>query len=289
VLISEGDRRAERREFVEQVLEPERPLHELAAPWARVIAEETVRLTTTAGREGILDWDAFNEHWWNVVRRVVFGSNEAEDRELTDLLGTLRLDGNWAYLHPQRESDRARFFELLHACVKTAGPDSLAAKLVTLPAQDGVDPVGQMSHWLFAFDAAGMVTARALALLATHPEQGKRARDELASLDLGEPQQLEYHRACVLESVRLWPTTPALLRESRADTPSGRAGATYFVYTSFFHRDSETLAYADRFEPVSGSRSRPVPVTCGDRYSSVMGHDRGRVVAPALSDLRPAS
>jgi cytochrome P450 len=249
VLISGGERRAGRRDFVERVLEPERPLHELAAPWARVIAEETTRLTASAAREGILDWDTFNEHWWNVVRGVVFGSNEAEDRELTDLLGTLRLDGNWAYLHPRRENDRARFFELLHARVKAAGPGSLAAKLVTSPARDGVDPVGQIPHWLFAFDAAGMATARALALLATHPEQGERARDELAALDLGEPRQLEYHRACVLESVRLWPTTPALLRESRADTPSGRAGTTFFVYTPFFHRDSENLAYADRFEP----------------------------------------
>jgi cytochrome P450 len=248
VLISEGER-AERRELVEQALEPQRPLHELAAPWARVIADEAAQLTAKANQKNVLDWDTFNEHWWNVVRRVVFGSNEAEDRELTDLLGDLRLDANWAYLRPQHKRDRTRFFELLHERVNAAGPDSLAAKLVSLPAPEGADPVGQIPHWLFAFDAAGMVTARALALLATSAEQGKRARDEVGSLDLGQPQQLEYHRACVLESVRLWPTTPALLRESRKDTPSGRAGTTYFVYTPFFHRDSENLTYADRFEP----------------------------------------
>jgi cytochrome P450 len=184
-----------------------------------------------------------------VVRRVVFGSDEPEDRELTDLLARLRLDANWAYLHPRRGRDRARFFELLRDRVAAAGPDSLAAKTANLPASAGTDPIGQIPHWLFAFDAAGIAAARALALVASHPEAGKRVREEASTLDLGQPRQLEYHRACVLESVRLWPTTPALLRESRADTPAGRAGTTYFVYTPFFHRDNETLAYADRFEP----------------------------------------
>jgi cytochrome P450 len=246
VLIAEGERRAERRTFVEQVLEPTARACGTVGAGHRGGSRSRDGNGCPTGHFGL---GHFNENWWNVVRRVVLGSNEPEDRELTDLLARLRLDGNWAYLHPRRKRDRARFSELLRARVRTAGPDSVAVKLASVPAPDGVDPVGQVPHWLFAFDAAGIATARALALLATHSEQGERARGEVASLDLGEPQQLEYHRACVLESVRLWPTTPALLRESRTDTPSGRAGTTYFVYTPFFHRDNELLTYANRFEP----------------------------------------
>ena len=112
-----------------------------------------------------------------------------------------------------------------------------------------LDPADQVAHWLFAFDAAGMITFRALALLATHPAATEQARAELEEADLSEPQQLPYLRACALESVRLWPTTPALLRESTTDSSWGPSGTTLLIFTPFFQRDPDKLSYADRFEP----------------------------------------
>jgi hypothetical protein len=162
VLISDGEPRTERRVFVEKVLEPGRPLHDLAAPWAQVIQEEARRALAAAEVTGQLDWDTFNEAWWKVVRRVVFGSDGPAEREITDLLARLRMDGNWAYLHPQRKRLRARFDELLRRRLAAASPDSLAAKIATTPAGPNVDPAGQVPHWLFAFDAAGIATYRAL-------------------------------------------------------------------------------------------------------------------------------
>ncbi|SDZ34958.1 Cytochrome P450 [Amycolatopsis xylanica] len=244
VLISEPPERAERRRFNETVLEPGQPLHELAAPWAAIIRDEAASL-----RGAELDWTGFDQAWWRVVRRVVLGGDNAADREVTDLLDRLRLDANWAYARPPRRRLRERFLNTVRRQVGWARPDSLAAKLAKVPGDGALDPAGQVPHWLFAFDAAGIVTFRALALLATHPVEAERACSGLGSLDLAVPHQLPYLRACVLESVRLWPTTPALLRESRVDTEWGPDGTTEFVYTPFFHRDSERLPYADRFEP----------------------------------------
>ncbi len=102
---------------------------------------------------------------------------------------------------------------------------------------------------LRAFDAAGIAVFRALALLATHPEQAAWARADPAGPDL--PRL----RACVLESARLWPPTPAVQRKTTADTTWRgrvlRSGATVVVVTSFFHRDIGTVPDPDTFAPES--------------------------------------
>ncbi|WP_243770219.1 cytochrome P450 [Amycolatopsis acidicola] len=244
VLISDDGNRAARRGFNEQVLEPGRAIHDLAAPWARRIAE---RASQPAAPE--LDWDKFNTRWWQLVREITLGGDTAEDRELTDLLGALRLDANWAYARPKRKQLRNRFLDLVRQQVALNRPGSLAAAVNATPADAATDPAGQVPHWLFAFDAAGIATFRTLALLASHSQAGAQAHAEATAADPSEPRQLPFLRACVLESVRLWPTTPALLREAAEDTAWGRKGTTYLVSTPFFHRDAQRLPYADRFEP----------------------------------------
>ncbi|MEU0532930.1 cytochrome P450 [Amycolatopsis tolypomycina] len=240
VLISAAADRPARRRFTEAVLEPGRPLHELATPFARAVAEEAASL-----RDSVLDWDTFNVTWWRLVRRVVLGSGARDDTKLTDQLERLRLDANWAYAHPKRKQLREQFRERLVAHLGRAEPGSLAAMI----AETGEDTApDQVAHWLFAFDAAGMATYRTLALLASHPAAMDRAREELDGADLGQPHQLSYLRACVLDAVRLWPTTPMILRETTEETSWGPAGTTVLIFTPFFHRDPD-LPYADRFDP----------------------------------------
>ncbi|WP_132298243.1 hypothetical protein [Kribbella sp. VKM Ac-2568] len=53
--------------------------------------------------------------------------------------------------------------------VNRAEPGSLAGALTQLPGGD-LDPAGQVPHWLFAFDAAGIALWRLFALLAARPE-----------------------------------------------------------------------------------------------------------------------
>jgi cytochrome P450 len=108
-------------------------------------------------------------------------------------------------------------------------------------------------QWLFAFDPAGMATFRALALLASHPTELAAVAAELRGRDLATPQDLPGLRAAVLESVRLWPTTPAILRETTTTTELGgrtlQAKTLVVVLAPFFHRDDERLPYADHFTP----------------------------------------
>jgi cytochrome P450 len=248
VLISDRAERGSRREFNETVLQPGKPLHELATPFATAVAAEAAALCGNAALDGQLTWDTFNRGWWRLVRRVVLGQGARDDDALTDALDKLRRNANWAYAHPRREKLRTWFDDRLGRHLARAEEGSLAAVIAAAGGAPGIRPEDQVAHWLFAFDAAGMVTFRTLALLAAHPAAAERARSELDGVDLAAPQQLEFLRACVLDSVRLWPTTPALLRETVEDTSWGRAGTTVLIFTPFFHRDPD-LPYADRFEP----------------------------------------
>jgi len=247
VLISDKARTS-RRHFTETVLQPGKPLHELAVPFARVVAAEAAALSTVATLDGALTWDTFNRGWWRLVRRVVLGEGARDDDALTDALDKLRRNANWAYAHPRREKLRAWVDNRLSAHLARAEEGSLAAVIAASEPAPDVRPEDQVAHWLFAFDAAGMVAFRTLALLATHPAVVERARAEFTDVDLTQPRQLEYLRACVLDSVRLWPTTPVVLRETVEDTSWGSAGTTALIFTPFFHRDPG-LPYADRFEP----------------------------------------
>ncbi|HWD06253.1 MAG TPA: cytochrome P450 [Amycolatopsis sp.] len=246
VLISTGPPRTRRRAFNEDVLEPGRAVHASAGSWATVIRDEARQMLSGVAE---LDTTRFTEHFQAVVRRIVLGGDTTSDRRVTDALDRLRLQANWAYARPRRDDERRQFLALLNRQLNLDRPDSLGAAVRAHPAEADVDPAGQVPHWLFAFDAATLVTLRALTLLAAHPDQLAEARHEVAGLNLSAPQQLPYLRACVLESVRLWPTTPVLLRESSEDTDWGPAGTTFLVYTPFFHRDPETLPYADTFDP----------------------------------------
>lgn len=253
VLISRGARREERRALNEDVLETGHPLHSLAPRLLRVVREEAGLLLggVTAG-DGELRWDTFSRGWDCTVRRVALGDHARDDTPLTAMLGRLRAAANWANAAPRRTGLRERFEQRLRAHVERAEPGSLAAALAGAPAAPGTDPAGQVPHWLFAFEAAGTATYRALALLATHEAQNTQVRNELAVTDLTEPRLLPYARACVLESLRLWPTTPFLLREAVRETTWGSgtvpAGTEFVIYTPLFHRD-DALPYSDRFTP----------------------------------------
>ncbi|MFF5986046.1 cytochrome P450 [Prauserella flavalba] len=244
VLATKSTEREPRRRYNEAVLETGHDLYSLADQARTVVREETERLLADATE---LDWAAFNTAWWRIVRRIVFGDAARDEHAVTDELARLRLRANWAFLWPKagraQQSLQRRISELLDR----AESGSLAAKISELPTEPGIDPAGQVPHWLFAFDAAGMATLRTLALLATHPRQAARAH-----ADLDDPA-LPYLRGCVLDTVRLWPTTPVLLRESTTATSWHGTqlppGTTFFVFTPYFHRDPEAIPFADGFDP----------------------------------------
>jgi len=255
VLISGGEARADRRRFNESVLDSGAPVHRQATSMVRVAREEAALVRAAADETGVLDWDTLFVGWWRAVRRIVLGDGARDDAELTDMLETLRAAGNWAYLHPRGRTRalRERFDARLRAHVDRAEPGSLAAMFAAAPSSAITDPAGQVPHWLFAYDAAGAANMRALALLAAHPDEDARVRAEIAAGDPSGPRELPRLRATVLEALRLWPTTPLLLRDSTVETRWDGAplpaGSALLIPTWYFHRDDRTRSDADRFAP----------------------------------------
>lgn len=159
VLISTGPVRGHRRAFNEGVLDTDLTLHHLAGSIAPTVRDEMAG----SARDGRITADDFIENWWRMVRRVVLGESARLDNSVTDDLWTLRKQGNWSYLQPNRRRTRDRFIGRLYDYCADADPLSLAGAVSATRAEPTVDPIGQIPHWLFAFDAAGMVTLRALA------------------------------------------------------------------------------------------------------------------------------
>lgn len=268
VLISGGRERAARREFVEQVLQTPEPLHELAGPLAGVVREEAAALLAEADRSGELRWEDFDAAWWRAVRRIVLGDAARDDTTLTAQLGALRSAANWSLAGPRRRRLRSAFLARVRWYTARAQPGSLAERVAATRAPAGTDRAGQIPHWLFAYDAAGMAAARTLALLATHPEAAARARAEARDGQVTAPRRLPYLRGCALESVRLWPTTPLILRESTAETSWAGgtlpAGTVFALYTPYLHRAEPAGAAGDSFAPQqwtqeTGHRARSNP------------------------------
>lgn len=252
-LITRGPERAERRRYNEQVLESERPQHRMAERFITVAREETERILAGARRAGELNWAVFADGWFRMVRRVVVGDGARDDTKLRALIDGLRADGNWAFLKPKRRGMRRQFYARLKRYLARAEPGSLAQMMAATPSSRTTAPGQQVPQWLFAFDPAGMTTFRTLALLAAHPEHAERAREEVRKQRGSATPHLPYLRASVLESLRLWPTTPMVLRQSTRETTWETgvmpAETGILIYTPFFHRDDEVLPYADRFAP----------------------------------------
>jgi cytochrome P450 len=253
VLVSEGPERAERRRFNEEALDHQRAVHRLADSFVPKVRQEAQRMLALARERGderaALDWDAYAQGWYRLVGRVVFGDTAGDDQELNDLTVHLRQAANWAVFHPKDRAAQARFFARIQSYLDQAEPGSLAGRMASMPKKTDTEPVQQVPQWLFAFDAAGMATFRALALLAAYPEHLARAREEIDDPSLQRP----FLRATVLEALRLWPTTPMVLRQTTREThwEQGRMPARtgVLVYAPFFHRDDQRLPYADRFVP----------------------------------------
>jgi hypothetical protein len=243
--------------FNERVLDTQAPLHRQADAIVATVRDEAHR--TELG--GTLDWPAFSAAFARVIRRVTLGESARDDVQLTRDLDRLRDAANWAYLRPRQEGLRQRFQRRVDTYVAKAEPGSLAGMMAGIPAAAGVVPAGQIPHWLFAFDAAAITAYRTLAVLASDPDRAATATAEARRVH--GPDELPYLRACVQETLRLWPTTLTVLRESTSETDWGDRTlpprTSFLIMSSFFHRDASAMHYADTFAPevwLSGAHRR---------------------------------
>lgn len=281
VLASQGEDRISRRKLNELTLETKCQMHSLAELFATVVLEEMEEVSDKALQTGTLDWDAFFEGWYRMVRRIVLGSEARDDAELTDLLEDLRYRANFAFLRPKDRTKREAFLRRVRHYVEHGDPNSLAGKMGTDCNHLAQQPHHQLPQYLFAFDPGAMASFRTLALLSSYPEVEQRVRDELDQAAEQVAPHLELVQACFLEALRLWPTTPAILRETTAPVKwkEGQIdeNTQVLIFAPFFHRDDEKLDHAHVFGPDVwlGRTSRP--------DLALMPFSHGPVICPAAS------
>ncbi len=233
--VSRGEAWRNRRAFNEAVIES-------------ALAGSAGRFRTVAGQEaaalvgdGEITWDAWSQAFRRVARRVILGDAAAGDAELTDALAEMMSEANGM---PGKPSEQlAGFTARLGEYVSAGADDSLVGRFADTPADAQTKPVGQVTHWLFATgDTLAINAFRALALLASHPDQRARAIDDD-----------EYLGACLEEAMRLWPTTSMLVRETVTETmwdgEAVPAGTQVLIPNTFLHRDPSRHEWADSFAP----------------------------------------
>lgn len=186
--------------------------------------------------------------WFRIVRRIVLGNRASEDEKLTNELDDLRRRANWAFAAFTNKGKLKRYQKRVAEYLRQPEPGSLISRL---PNRPEVEPESQVAQWLFAFDAAGIATFRALALLGCQPDEQARAVEEADAAAADRP----FARAVLIDAVRLWPTTPAILRELTEDHIIGgqtiRKGTGIIIFAPFFHRDDEHLDIANRMSPAT--------------------------------------
>ncbi|MFI0862677.1 cytochrome P450 [Streptomyces smyrnaeus] len=247
VICSHGDLREERRSLNDKVLAHHEDTHPSHGTFRTVIAEECTRLT--AGPT--LTFARLRRTVQRIARRIVLGDQAAGDEELHGWLLTLRREGNWGAVRrgptPADQRLYAAATDRLHVYAPHAPDTTLLGRARDTACGADVDAVGQAHHWLLALDTIAPIAARTLLLLAAHPAEQAALHDQPGDFDSTRLQ------ACVLESLRLYPIVPDLLRILRADsTWRGRpypAGTHVLVPIGFLQRDSGLVPGGSLFVP----------------------------------------
>ena len=250
--LSRGDLWRNRRVFAEAVLATGKPLHPLAPTFVRVVDDAAKAI---ARRESF-DFTDLNLAFQRITRRVVFGDAAIDDVRITDLLGDLMAAGNKTPGKPAAGYDE--FLARIQTYLDHPDAKSLAGRFDGAPHDSATRTAGQVVHWLFAMgDTLPANLFRTLMVLATHGEPLDEVRAELAEADLdvaGDVADLDFLGGCILDTMRLWPTTPLFGRVATRDVqfPGGqvlKAGTQVLIDNAFNHRNGKRIGYADRFAP----------------------------------------
>ncbi|GAB1319539.1 hypothetical protein MFIFM68171_09749 [Madurella fahalii] len=248
ILIADPEQRAQLRPVHEHTLATNERIHPLYEHFQAIINDELRHVfdSNVDKAEFDIDWTVFAKAWSRITTRLTLGDSARDDKDLIETLDDIRHRANWGFMaltdHSKLDHYQARVSEYL----ERREEGSLVSRL---PKDSNLDLASQVAQWLFAFDAAALATYRALALLALHPEEQEKAFQEAQQGGADRPLT----RGVFLESLRLWPTTPAILRELAQDHQINgktvKKGTGVVIFTPFFHRDNEKLPFADLLSP----------------------------------------
>ncbi|MFI1651430.1 cytochrome P450 [Streptomyces avidinii] len=257
---SRGELRADRRQVSAEVLAAGLPVHPSCGSFLAALAEEARHLADAQA----LDLARARYAVHRAARRIVLGDAAAGDEELTGWLTQLRAEGDsprggrvraaCSVRSARSVQDRAR--ARIEEYAAHAAADTLAGRVARHADPTGsLDPVGQAQHWLLAMDAVPETLLRTLLLLGAHPaEQDLAAAEAVAEVAAGADRGLLPRlRACVRESLRLYPVVPDLIRVTRAETEwrgvRYPAGTSVLLPAAFHQRDPERVPAAHVFVP----------------------------------------
>ncbi len=261
--ISRGKDWQERRSFNEAVLASGQEVHPHGDQFLKIIFRETTRLHQEARQQ--LVWADFATLFQRITVKILFGS-DLEETTLLEQLKDLMQTSNRGFAL-KKSSAFDDFYRELRTQLKAARPSSLAELCQQVPATENTRVENQVPHWMFAMadtlainsaraDTLAINSARTLALIVSHPEAKQAVAAEMKRVDLPSPggiNQLKYLEGCVQEAMRLWPTTPLLVRETLQPTLLGGEtippGTQVLILNSFNHRDRKKHSFADRFAP----------------------------------------
>ncbi len=223
---SPPDLHAQRRPFNEAVLDYGHEPHRLAEQFLRVVHEE---VTAMLADGGVLDYERSLAAFRRISRRCALGDAAADDTELSEEHSRLRRDGDWLGLKVWNRRRNARLRASMDARIQryvaAAEPGTLVSLFASAPTQAETRPNGQVPFWLMALDAVRIAVFNALALLTTDPAAHERALAEVRTADtthgpgtVAGLADLAFVRACMLDSVRLWPAAAMLVRVTAAET-----------------------------------------------------------------------
>ena len=250
--LSRGEEWRDRRAFNESVLATSESVHPLAERFVAVVGEEVDRLHLGGGLRWA-DWEKLFDH---ITLRVIFGDRSSGDQELTGLLESLMAEAN-RLVGLDGGDDYYALYGRLERKLQDPEEGSLLSRFADAPQSDRTRVVHQVPHWMFAMrDTLASNTYRALTAIVADPEVERRVLEEVDGTDLSDPSAIDgltYLKGGLSEAMRLWPTTPLLVRETiRETTLAGEKldeGTQVMIVNTFNHRDGERVEDADRFCP----------------------------------------
>ncbi len=250
--ISTGQDWGLRREFHEKVLSPSET-HPLAARFVKVAKEEAQSLY--GSNSHVIAWNDLSSAFAAIALRVIFGDCTRTRSDVIGDLNRLRSRANWLVgLSPGQRF--RRFRNSVEELLRSPETETLSALCMQLGREvKGLQIVSQITHWMFAMhETLAENTAAALALILNHPEVVPEIRAELSvPRESSVPPSSPLLEGCFREAMRLWPTTPFLIREARITDLLGSEiivpGTQVIVWNSFNHRDPLVTPDAGRFRP----------------------------------------
>jgi cytochrome P450 len=211
----------------------------------------------------VLDYERSLAAFRRIARRCAFGDAAADDTAFSEEHSRLRQDGDWLGLKFWNRRRNLRLRASMEARIQryvdAAEPGTLVSLFASAPTAADTRPAGQAPFWLMALDAVRIAVFNTLALLTTDPTARERALAEIRAADeihgsgtVAGLADLTFVRACLLDSVRLYPAAAMLVRVTAAETEwygeTLPIGAKVLIPVSAHHR-ARRLPHANRFAP----------------------------------------